>query len=213
VCQHAAYAVRSKHAAEQRTIHKLLDARQLLRGGRHRGVEVETQPVKIHERASLRDVIADDLLQSGLQQVRCSVVAARLRAARAPNENAVRALRCASANERAHRLKTVCRVSYPAAKRRVDGGGDACANRKLAAALHFAGVQEQAAAACFLHIRDAHRQLPRLASKGQHAAVSNLTARLGVERAAVQHQLHLLARKCAGCRLAVHDERNNLRLR
>jgi|APGre2960657444_1045066.scaffolds.fasta_scaffold00044_27 hypothetical protein len=72
-------------------------------------------------------------------------------------------------------------------------------------------MQEEAPAASLLHVRDAHGGCAVLAV--QCALVTNLAARFCVERAAVQHQLHSLARRGAAGGLAVYQQRDDAGLR
>ena len=67
-----------KEVPDARTVDELLDARELSGRRRLGRVEVEAQALEVHQRARLGDVAADDLLERSLQQVRRSVVAARL---------------------------------------------------------------------------------------------------------------------------------------
>ena len=92
--------------------------------------------------------------------------------------------------------------THPAAEGRVDGRADDSLHLQNPRAKHFAPMQEEAPAASLLHVRDANGGCAVLAV--QCAPVPNLAARLCVERAAVQHQLHSLARQGAAGGLAVH---------
>ena len=63
---------------QARTVDELLDARKLSRRRRLWRVEIEAQALEINQRARLGDIVANDLLESSLQQVRGSMVAAGL---------------------------------------------------------------------------------------------------------------------------------------